>query len=176
MITYSKLKSKLNEQQNIVDRFVVGECLVVITKDLEISVNEECIGSTNSLEEARLYASKYVSNKKIVEQINTVIPEEKLVSLIQKHHNIHRITDSLIESYIELASSNIFSVDPVVTEIKQNSIEGKFQYVLDDGSIVAINETTQEKLSNYLSDKYQIVEHMRKSKDNFMNAIRELKE
>jgi hypothetical protein len=176
MIRYSKLKSRLNEQQNIFDRFVVGECLVVITKDLHIIIDEELVGCSNSLEEARLYACKYVTNKKIVEQINTVIPEEKLVALIQKHHNITKITDSLIESYIELASSNTFSIDPVITEIKHNAIEGKFQYVLDDGSVVAIGENTQVKLSNHFKDKYQIVEHMRKSKDNFMNAIRELKE
>lgn len=178
MTTYSKLKAKLHQEQNIIDRFVLDENRVVITKDLHIIINDEYIGDANSLKEARAYSSTYIANKKIVENISSLIPEEKVVALIKKYHNIDKITNNLVESYVELVSSNIFSIDPVVTEIKQNSIElaGKFQYVLEDNSIVAINEYTQKRLSTLLEDKYQIVEYMRKSKDNFMHAIKELKE
>lgn len=178
MIPYSKLKAKLHEEQNILDRFVLGEQHVFITKDLQIIVNEEYIGDAKSLEEARSYANKYIANKKIVEDHSSMIPEERVVALIKKYHNIDKITSNLVESYIELASSSIFSIDPVVTEIKQNSLElsGKLQYKLDDGSTVAISEDTHKRLSNLLEDKYKIVEYMRKSKDNFMHVVKELKE
>lgn len=178
MIPFSKLKAKLYQEQNIIDRFVLGENHVFITKDLQIIVNEEYIGDAKSLEEARAYVNKYIANKKIVEDSHSLIPEERVVELIKKHHNIDKITSNLVESYIELASSSIFSIDPVVTEIKQNTLElsGKLQYTLEDGSIVAIGENTQKRLSNLLEDKYQIVEYMRKSKDNFMHVVKELKE
>jgi uncharacterized membrane protein YgaE (UPF0421/DUF939 family) len=106
------------------------------------------------------------------------VPEEKVVMLIKKHHNIDKITNNLVESYMELFSSNMFSIDPVITEIKQNSIElsGKLQYVLEDGTMIAINEHTQKRLFALLEDKYQIVEYMRKSKSNFMHVVKELKE
>ena len=178
MTTYSKLKTKLHQEQNIVDRFVLGENRVFITKDLHIIVNDEYIGDAANLKEARMYVNKYITSKKIVENISSLIPEEKVVSLIKKHHNIDKITSKLVESYIELVSLNIFSIDPVITEIKQNSVElnGKLQYVLEDGSVIAINENTQKRLSTLLEDKYQIVEYMRKSKKNFMHVVKELKE
>jgi predicted GNAT superfamily acetyltransferase len=85
----------------------------------------------------------------------------------------------LIESYISLASSKTFSVDPVVTGIRSlNSIgsliEGKIDYVLEDGSSVAIDKDTQEILNSLLEDKYQLVEYMRESKQNFAHVVREL--
>lgn len=178
MTTYSKLKTKLNQEQNIADRFVLDESRVYITKDLNIIVNDEYIGDADDLNEARAYAIKYISNVKVIEDIDSLIPEEKVVALIRKHHSIDKITNNLVESYMELASSNIFSIDPVITEIKQNSNEltGKLQYVLEDGTVIAINEHTQKRLSTLLEDKYQIVEYMRKSKDNFMHVVKELKE
>lgn len=178
MVTYSKLKAKLHQEQNIIDRFVLGENRVLVTNDLRVIVDDQYIGDCDSLEEARVYASKYVVSKKIIENISSLIPEEKVVSLIKKHHNIDKITSSLVESYVEIISSNIFSIDPVITEMKRNSVElnGKFQYVLEDGTTVAINEYTQKNLSTLLEDKYQIVEYMRKCKDNFMHVVKELKD
>lgn len=178
MITFSKFKNDLYQEQKLVDRFVLESCHVLITEDLQIIVNDEYIGDAKSLEEARAYVRKYIEHKKIVETVDSLIPEEKVVSLIKQYHNIDKITSTLVESYIELASSNIFSLDPVVTAIKENSsqLPGKFEYELEDGNIVAINEKTHFTLSTLLEDKYQIIEYMRKSKDNFMHVVKELKE
>lgn len=178
MITFSKFKKDLYQEQNLVDRFVLEDCHVFITKDLQIIADDQYIGDAKSLEEARVYVRKYIEHKKIVENVDSVIPEEKVVSLIKQFHNIDKITSTLVESYIELASSNIFSIDPVVTAIKENTsqLPGKLEYQLEDGSIVAINEKTHLRLSTLLEDKYQIVEYMRKSKNNFMHVIKELKE
>jgi hypothetical protein len=178
MITFSKFKSNLFQEQDLIDRFVLEGCYVFITKDLQIIADEEYIGDAKSLEEARVYVRKYIEHKKIVETVDSLIPEEKVVNLIKQYHNIDKITSTLVESYIELASSNIFSIDPVVIAIKENSsqLPGKLEYELEDGSKIAISEDTQKRLSNLLEDKYQIVEYMRKSKDNFMYVIKELEE
>ena len=174
MNNFSKLRSKLNEQLGIADRFICDDSVVVISKDLQISVDEEYIGDAKSLEEARTYARSYIANKNIVEDIK-LIPEEKVVTLIKKHHNIEKVTDTLVESYIELASSNIFSIDPVVTDLKERSnsnFVGKLEYTLNDGNTVAINEDTQLVLNSLLKDKYNVVEYMRESKTNFMRIIK----
>ena len=135
--------------------------------------------NVNTLEEARLYAKQVILNNELLESIDTTIPDDKVAHYIRQYHDIEKITDTLIESYIELASSNMFTVDPVVTAIKESrtaEFKGKLQYVLEDGSVVAINESTQEYLNNLLKDRNEIVQYMRESKDNFIRIIKELEE
>ncbi len=179
MITFNKLKTKLTESSGVLDSFIYQEKRVVISKDFSILIDEEVIGmELKNLEEAREYAKTYVNNSLIIEDIDAVIPEEKIVNLISKYHNNIKITDSIVESYLDLASSNLFTIDPVLVEIKQkaSSIPGKIEHTLNDGSVVAINEETQNLLNTLLEDKYQIVEYMRESKQNFMYVLRELEE
>lgn len=137
-----------------------------------------------SLEEAR----KYIKNKHCSEAIETEIienqyeeiSENRIANIIKEHYDI-KVTDTLIESYLELASSKIFTVDPVVQEIRKlnkldSLIENKVHYELQDGSIVAIDEQTQEQLNNLLANHKDVVEYMRESKDNFFNVVNKIKE
>ena len=179
MITLQKFKNNLLEQSGLLDSYIYREAAVAIGKDYKIYVDEDVIDvELKSLEEARQYAKTVIDTRIILQDVNTLIPEEKVANIVRKYHDIEKITDTLVESYLELASSNIFSVDPVITEMKQNSsyFTGKLEYRLDDGSIVAINEDTQHLLNDLLSDKYQIVEYMRESKNNFMHVLKELGE
>lgn len=179
MITLSNLKSKICESSGILDSFIYREDIVIITKDLAVVVNEEQFDyNFKNLEEARSYARSYINNKKLLEDIDKIIPEEKIANLVKKYHNIEKITDTLVESYKELASSNLFSIDPVITEMKQRTslFAGKLEYKLNDGSIVAISESTQHKLNRLLDNKYDIVDYMRESKNNFMYVVRQLEE
>ena len=131
-----------------------------------------------NLEEAKESILNDKFEEEIAQELYEEIPAVKIASLIREHHDI-KITDTLIESYISLASSKTFSVDPVVAGIRSlNSvdslIEGKIDYVLEDGSSVAIDKDTQEVLNSLLEDKYQLVEYMRESKQNFMHVVKEL--
>lgn len=108
------------------------------------------------------------------------IPVTKIAEIIKEHHDV-RVTDTLIESYVNLASSNTFSVDPVVYELRSINkldrlIEGKINYSLNDGSIVAINESTQEYLNKLLSDQIEIISYMSESKNNFLKVIEQIGE
>lgn len=175
----SKLRSKLFEEKGIADRFICNDCTVTISKDLQISIDGEYIGDSSSLEEAKSYAYSYITNKLVIEDNPPLLPEEKIVGLIKKHYQLDKITDTLVESYSELINSNAFTVDPVVTELKEQSpinIVGKLEYILDDGSIVAISEHTQLKLNTLLKNKYEIVDYMQECKSNFMHVIRQLEE
>lgn len=137
-----------------------------------------------SLEEARKYIkSKHISEtleKQITKESYEDINENRIANIIREHHDI-KVTDTLIESYIELASSKIFTVDPVVYQIRKYNkldvvVEGKLHYVLNDQSIVAIDESTQEQLNNLLRENKEVVDFMRESKINFLKVIETIKE
>jgi hypothetical protein len=175
---FSELRNKLFEDLGVMDSYICYDKKVRIGKDLSIMIEGQKIDSeVESLEEARLYVKRYIENQKLLEDINTTVPEEKVAHYISKYHNVDKITDTLVESYIELASSNLFTVDPVVSAIKERTaveFSGKFEYKLNDGNTVAINEATQDTLNNLLQNKPEIVEYMRESKNNFMRIIKEV--
>ena len=141
-----------------------------------------------------MYFKQFVSTLKIKEQeqfnaslveevtkeIYEEIPNNKIVQIIKEYHDV-KVTDTLIETYIELASSNIFSVDPVICELRKINkldtlVEGKLNYTLDDGSVIAINEATQEYLNKLLQNQNEIIEYMRESKKNFLYVLGQLGE
>ena len=131
-----------------------------------------------SIEEAREYINQIILEEELTQELYEEIPQIKIAELIKEHHDI-KVTDTLIEQYVELASSKLFSSDPVIQEIRKmnsvdNLVEGKIDYKLDDGSIVAIDEETNQEINNLLAEHSDIVEYMRQSKDNFMSIIREL--
>lgn len=131
-----------------------------------------------SLEEARRYIDQIVLEEELTKELYEDIPSNKIAKLIKEHHDV-KVTDTLIESYVSLASSKLFSVDPVITGIRSmNSldslVENKIDYVLEDGSVVAIDEATQEMLNNLLEDKAEIVQYMRECKEQFMRIVKEL--
>ena len=124
------------------------------------------------------------SNASLVEEVTKEIYEEipnnKIAEIIKEYHDV-KVTDTLIETYIELASSNIFSVDPVICELRKINkldtlVEGKLNYTLDDGSVIAINEATQEYLNKLLQNQNEIIEYMRESKQNFLHVLERIGE
>ena len=149
----------------------------------DILIDGEKTGFTD-LEEARQYIKTQQYTKTIEEEVKTElyedIPDNKIANIIKEHHDI-KVTDTLIESYIELASSKLFTVDPVVLEIRNLNkldklIEGKIDYKLADGTIIAINESTQDKLAELFKDEQEIIEHMRESKENFIDVLKQIGE
>lgn len=118
--------------------------------------------------------------EEVVKETYEEIPDTKVAEIIKEYHDV-KVTDTLIETYLELASSNIFSVDPVICELREYNkldrlIEGKVHYVLQDESIVAISEATQERLNKLLQGKTEIIEYMREGKTNFLYALEKLEE
>jgi hypothetical protein len=55
-------------------------------------------------------------------------------------------------------------------------VEGKLHYVLDDHSIVAIDEATQSKLNSILREQNEVIEYMRTSKENFLNVLNQIED
>jgi hypothetical protein len=138
----------------------------------------------NSLEEARQHIKNEYTSHKLEEQVSKDLYEDlsdiTVANIIKEYHDV-KVTDTLIENYISLASSHMFSVDPVVQKIRSLNkldrlVEGKLHYVLSDESIVTIEETTQEHLNNLLQNQTEIIEYMRESKENFMHVLELIEE
>lgn len=118
--------------------------------------------------------------EEVTKEIYEEIPNTKVAEIIKEYHDV-KVTDTLIESYVELASSNIFSVDPVICELRKYNkldtlVEGKLNYTLNDGSVVAINETTQDYLNKLLYNQNEIIEYMRESEQNFLYVLERIGE
>ena len=92
---------------------------------------------------------------------------------IMEHYQLDSVPSILVEEYSALIESDRFSIDPVVIELRANqcSLHNKINYMLEDESIVSINNYTRNKLQNLLFNKYNVVEYMNESKDNFFNII-----
>jgi hypothetical protein len=138
----------------------------------------------STIEEAREYIKQDYTNKQLEDKASKELYEELddtiIANIIKEYHNI-KVTDTLIESYKEFASSQIFSIDPVVQKIRSINkldriVEGKLHYKLNDNTVVAISDATQQKLNNLLETHTDVIDYMRESKDNFMHVITKLEE
>lgn len=92
---------------------------------------------------------------------------------IMEHYQLDSVPSILVEEYSALIESDRFSIDPVVIELRTNqcSLHNKINYMLEDESIVSINTYTRNKLQDLLFNKYNVVEYMNESKDNFFKII-----
>ena len=116
----------------------------------------------------------------IIKESYEDIEDGRIATIIREYHDI-KVTNTLIESYRELAASKMFTVDPIVQEIRKlnkldSIVENKIHYTLNDNSVVAINEDTQEVLNNLLSKDKEVIEYMRESKSNFFYVLKKIKE
>jgi hypothetical protein len=157
--------------------------LIERTEDDKILINGIETKFT-SLEEAREYIKQDYISHQLEEQVSKDLYEElsehTVANIIKEYHDI-KVTDTLIETYIQLASSHMFSVDPVVQKIRSLNkldriVEGKLHYVLKDESIIAIDTRTQEQLNNLLQNQTDIIEYMRESKENFFYVLEQIEE
>lgn len=176
---FNQFKSKLNGSEIKSHMYSYGH-LIEQTEDsiLIDGVQTEF----ESLEEARNYIKQEQISSELEEEIAKELYEElsnnKIAGVIKEHHDI-KITDTIIESYKDLASSKVFTLDPVVEEIRSMNkldklIEGKLDFQLDDGSIIAINETTYHQINNILSEHNDVIAYMRESKENFISVVEQL--
>lgn len=174
MLNFTSFKKKILSESNLLDKFTHQGEEVAISENLQVKIEGVLIGEKfECLEDARAYAVNFISMKAEVLDYEH-IPEHVLVSTIEKHHKT-RVTHTLLESYDELLSSKQFTIDPVVAELKNRDAFGKYEFLLNDGSKVSLSEETHDKLRLLLKDKYDIVEYMKESCDNFKEVVRAIR-
>lgn len=183
---FNQFSRKLSEDITgvaVVRQLRFGSHLIEMTVDQVVTIDGIETEFSTILEAKDYLKQEFVSEKleqEIAQDIYEELSESKIAGIIAEHHNV-KVTDTLIESYVELASSKIFTTDPVVNEIRDLNkfdklIEGKIDFTLNDGSVVAIGRDTQEHINNLLENYNEIVEHMRESKENFISVIQQIKE
>ena len=119
-------------------------------------------------------ASSEDRDQQLLDSIEVSLPEERIAECISRHSDVE-ITDKLVEEYINKASSTDFNIDPILTEIKSGSINelrNKLDYVLKDGTRIAISEENQILLNSLLKGNDEIVSHMSENKQNFMEVLK----
>jgi hypothetical protein len=135
-----------------------------------------------SLEEVRDYIDLQETASKTKIRLYEDISETKIASIIKKYNEDTKITTKLIENYMTLASSKVFTIDPVLLEMRNsyktaNIFDTKLDFKLNDGKQVAIGEQTMQKISELLNncnDKQEIIDYMTESRDNFVSVVRQL--
>ena len=150
---FNQFKSKLNGYNIQSSLYSYGH-LIEQTEDAILIDGISTEHTT--LEEARQYIKQTNIaehlEEEIAKELYEDISENKIANIIKEHHDI-KVTDTIIESYIGLASSKVFTLDPVVEEIRtlnklDKLIEGKLDFHLNDGTTVAINESTYNQINN----------------------------
>ena len=119
-------------------------------------------------------ASSEDREQQLLDSIEVSLPEERIAECISRHSDVE-ITDKLVEEYINKASTTDFNIDPILTEIKLRSINefrNKLDYVLKDGTKIAISEKNQILLNSLLKGNDEIVSHMSENKQNFMEVLK----
>ena len=178
-------KSVLNKSTglDVVETCRSYDNLIQRTSDDTIYINDSET-DFKTIEEARTYIKTKQTSDNLEETVTQEVYEEitanRIANIIKEYHDT-KVTDTLIESYVELASSNIFTIDPVVHSIRKLNkldvvVEGKVNYELTDGSVVAINDSTQELLNSLLQDQKEIIEYMREGKENFFHVLERIEE
>ena len=119
-------------------------------------------------------ASSEDREQQLLDSIEVSLPEERIAECISRHSDVE-ITDKLVEEYINKASTTDFNIDPILTDIKirsVNELRNKLDYVLKDGTKIAISEENQILLNSLLKGKDEIVSHMSENKQNFMEVLK----
>jgi hypothetical protein len=139
-----------------------------------------------SINETKYYIKQQLQSEKLKHEVEHQIYEEisntSIANIIKKHHEVPKVTSQLIESYVDLASSKVFTVDPVVLEMRKlnklsNLVEGKLDFVLNNKTVIAIDEDTFLKINNFLNmceEKDLVLNYMRESHENFLHVVKEL--
>jgi len=152
---------------------------IVETVSGDVLINGEYT-SYESLEEAVSGIKQQKVQEELQHQIQAEIYEglsdNKVAQIIREHHSDVKVTDTLIESYVELASSKIFTLDPIAHEIRKINnldqvVEGKIEFNLEDGSAILIDESTYHKINNLFGQHDDVVGYMRKTADNFLSIV-----
>ena len=156
--------------------------------DKEIIVNEQqdCFvdgikldQKFDSLEEVKNYIDiqEEAFNTKV--ELYENISDTKIASIIRKYTD-SKITNQLVEHYIQAASSKCFTIDPIILEMRHTNkldseIDGKTVFRLNDSKQIAISEETLEKIANLLNnldEKEKTIDYMRHTRENFLSVIR----
>ena len=177
-MNYSKFSSNLNKTLTGVDIresiYIFGHTIQKTIDGTVLIDNKETY--CKDLSEAKRYIVQQMNANNIQQEILDEVYSDnrlKIANIIKEEHNI-KVTDNIINNYIELASNKTFTTDSVVHQIREMNkfetvIGEKIQYVLEDSTVIAIDTETQHTLNSIL--KPDVIDYMRENSDNFLKIL-----
>ena len=177
-MNYSKFSSNLNKTLTGVDIresiYIFGHTIQKTIDGTVLIDNKETY--CKDLSEAKRYIVQQMNANNIQQEILDEVYSDnrlKIANIIKEEHNI-KVTDNIINNYIELASNKTFTTDSVVHQIREMNkfetvIGEKIQYVLEDSTVIAIDTETQNTLNSIL--KPDVIDYMRENSDNFLKIL-----
>lgn len=169
----SEITSQAVYCNHLVQETADGDVFVDRAKTKFVSIEE----AVEALQQQKLSED---IRRKIQEDLYEEMSDNKIASIIASHHKV-RVTDTLIESYVELASSKLFTADPVALDIRSHTkldriVEGKIDYVLNDGTRIAISEATQQTINKVFGHHQDVIEYMRENAENFLSVLEQIED
>lgn len=173
-ITGHEIADQLYEHNHLIQKSVDGVILVDRKETLFSSLEEACNHIRQKIIQEDIH-------REISKEMYTEMSQSNVVDIIKKYHSDIKVTNSLIESFLDIASSNIFTLDPVIRDIhkavpSKSLLEGYSDFILDDGSHLAVSEQKLQHINNIFGKYPDVVEYMRESSDNFLNILDQLEE
>jgi len=178
-MNYSKFSSNINKTLTGVDIrksiYIFGHTIQETFDNTILIDNKDTY--CKDISEAKRYIIQQLNADTIKQEIINEVYNNKprIANIIKEEHGI-KVTNNIIDQYIDLATSKSFTTDPVVFRLREMNqydsiIENKTHYILEDGSCVAINNQTQKVINNLLENKTDVIEFMNKGSENFLNIL-----
>jgi hypothetical protein len=186
-MNYKKLQSSLYEKltgTGISRRVTCYEHVISEGDDGVVLIDKQPT-LFHSIEEAKQHITESRIQRSVLndlqEEMYQDLPDSKIASIIRKHHTDVKVTDTLIESYIQLAASKAFNADPVSLEIRKINnldtlIEGRFDFTLNDGTSVVVSEDLYNRINNIFGQHEDVIKYMRESVENFLNVVDQIED
>lgn len=183
---YSQFQKRLNQKvlgSGIISQTHCFGHIILETAD-EITIDGQDT-TFSTINEARNFIKQQQMCNRIEREIQQEqydnLPGNKVANIIKEHHSNVRVTDTLIESYVELAASKVFTADAVALEIRNLNkldrlIESHVDFKLDDGTVIVISEGIQSLINNTFAGHLDVVNHMRLNKENFLSVLDQLED
>lgn len=132
----------------------------------------------NYIKESRV---QDIIQKEIQQEMYEDLSDNKVVNIIRSHYEDVKITDTLIESYIQLASSKVFNTDPVSFDIRKtnrldNIVEDRLDFKLNDGTPIVISEELYYRINNIFGQHEDVIKYMRESAENFLSVVDQIED
>lgn len=177
----SKLSNTIVKESISFSKYYYGYTIDA-TNSNKIYINKELTSYTNINEAISYIDSKKYAN--VYSEINkdnyNYIQKNLLSDIIHKYNNNIKITENLLESYINKVKNKEFTSNKILSEIRKiNKLGSKFNkkidYILEDGSQVIIDMDTQDHINKLFENHSDVIEYMSENKKNFLKVINQIK-
>lgn len=152
------------------------------TSENVLILDGEMIGEFKGLKEAKEYCESLKLSEELSPElyIEPVSLSESQIALVLKEDSELRPTESVVSSFKTIVETkSFFPVNALVTlreKARNLEIPGKIDYILDDGSKVALDVETNLKLNTLIDVKESadLIRFMRTNKKNFLYVVEQI--